>query len=163
MMRLSPITMNIETSILFKQFSAKNKPLIHKLKIFIIAPNIRVLFFFKRSGIRNCILSTNFNSSFIISLRIKRRVDVNQIDLTSVLFEQMGHYLEIIAPEDFIEPIFAFVFRRFTIGFLQLRREKNCGLERSFAFSVQHWITLYRLKLIFINFDVLLSLFGVDI
>ena len=75
------------------------------MEIFVICPYIPILLFFKRRTIRCCFTNIfNFDFPLIIRLAVERRINIDEVDFPAVLLQQMAHNLEIITPENLVDP-----------------------------------------------------------
>lgn len=86
MMCLVMINMNVNCALIRKQFSHNKQSFIHKLEIFIVCPNIPVLFLFKRIDIAFCCAYTTYlDFLFIVCLAVKRRININEVNFPAIL------------------------------------------------------------------------------
>ena len=89
------------------------------------------MLFLERGGIRFRLAeSTDFDFLLIVSFGIERRVNVDEVNLPTVFFQEMAHHLEVVTPEDFVHPA---VFIGFAEGLLQLCWKEDRAAEGAFA------------------------------
>lgn len=74
-------------------------------EVFVICPYIPILLFFKRGAIR-CSFTNIFYLDFplIIRLAVERRINIDEVDFSTILLQQMAHDLEIVSPENLVDP-----------------------------------------------------------
>ena len=67
-----------DSAIFRKQFAEEDKPLIHKLEILVISPNVSILLFLKGGTIAHSLSDTfEINFLFIVGLAVEWRINVN--------------------------------------------------------------------------------------
>ena len=139
-----PITVKIDSSFVGEQITHDNQTLEHELEVFIICPNITVLLFFKGSSIRGGFPDTSYINFFlIVCFAIKWRIDVNQINLPTKFLQKMAHDLEVVSPENLVDPSVLGI----TVRFPQLCRIILRGAVGTLARPAKFREPLYRRSL----------------
>ena len=134
-----PITVKIDTSGIREKFTQEKKSLKHKLKILIFSPYIPVLFFFHHTLLTSLyIFSSKLYLFDIIGFTIKWRVNIDEVYLSFIVFEQMRKDLKIISPKYFIKLSACLVSIDFFFLSGIVFKIQTCG----FSFPVKHRASL---------------------
>src|SRR5690606_7841872 len=94
MVAFVPVAVQIDAPCLTQKFADKYETLERELQILIIAPDVPILLFLKGCLAALRLMALQLNRLFIFRLRVKRRVDVNKINLAPKLLQQVTHHLQ---------------------------------------------------------------------